>query len=249
MKTLVHKGFTIIEVMLFLAISGVLAATLLGGWTVMINTQRYKDSVDTVYGYFQDQYNLVYNVENERTSSLSCDNDSQVSESVGGSTEHRGQSNCVLMGRFIRVADGSTITSYAVVGNEPIVAPIGSDSQIIKEYKPKVVTQSIGLSEAKQSVPWGAVMRGKAGNSDPLNLDILLLRSPSSGLVHRYIVNSSTDTPSIDMANINDTSEKDDITFCFDPGAIVQGAGQAVVIRAYASSRNSIETLGSDNGC
>lgn len=249
MKTLDHRGFTIVEVMLFLAISGVLIATLLGGWTVMINTQRYKDSVDTVYGYFQDQYNLVYNVENERTSSLSCDSNSQVSESGGGASDHRGQSDCLLMGRFIKITNGETINSYAVVGREPATRPAGPEVEVMKAYNPKVVTQSIGLSEAKQIVPWGAVMRGKAGNNDPLNLDILLLRSPSSGVVHRYIANSEPGTPSINVDKINDEFEKSDVTFCFDPGAAVQGAGQAVVIRAYASSRNSIETLGSDNKC
>lgn len=242
-----HRGFTIIEVMLFLAISGVMAALLLGGWTLMINTQRYKDSIDTVYGYIQDQYNLVYNVENERSSTLTCTGGNQI---VNGAGESRGQSDCVLMGRFIKLTNGTTFRSYAVVGREPAAPATGSDTDIIKSYNPAVVSQSIGLSEVEQIVPWRAVIKGKAGNADPLNMSIMLLRSPESGIVHRYIVNSSNQVdPIIDLGEIKRDNEDDDVMFCFDPGVMVQGSRQSVVIRKYASSRNSVETLGSDNGC
>jgi len=242
-----HRGFTIIEVMLFLAISGVMAALLLGGWTLMINTQRYKDSTDTVYGYIQDQYNLVYNVENERSSSLTCTSGGQI---VNGTGDSRGQSDCVLMGRFIKLTNGTTFRSYAVVGREPSAGAAGSDTDIIKSYNPAVVGQSIGLSEVEQVVPWGAVIEGQAGNTDPLNLNIMLLRSPESGIVHRYITNGSSQVdPIIDLSEIKSDNENDDVMLCFDPGVMVQGGKQAVVIRKYASSRNSVETLGSDNGC
>lgn len=248
MNTSAHKGFTIIEVMLFLAVSGLLVAMLLGGWTLMINTQRYKDSLDTVYGYLQDQYNLVYNVENERPQSLTCTSDGQIMNNGGASIDSRGQSDCILMGRFIAIKDGTTLHSYAVVGRAPAAPAGGSDTEQIKAYNPKVVDQSIGLSEAEQIVPWGAVLN-RMSNKDALNSTILLLRSPASGIVHRYII----DGPRVDAAIKDDdiavVNEEQDSVFCFDPGALVRGGKQAVVIRKYASSRNSVETLGSDNGC
>lgn len=245
MNTLAHRGFTIIEVMLFLAVSGVMAALLLGGWAVMINTQRYRDSVDTVYGYLQDQYNLVYNVENERTNELTCNSDAEVTTRSGGAVDSRGQSDCILMGRFIKLTStnsGSVFRSYAVVGREPTTAAEGGDTAEIKSYRPRVVTQSIGLSEVEQNVPWGAVVRGKAGSATPLNLSIILLRSPASGIVHRYIV--ATDgqiEPVLNEGYIDVANEREDVTLCFDPGAIIQGGWQAVMIRQYASTRNSVE--------
>lgn len=248
MKRPLDKGFTIIEVMLFLAVSGLMAVLLLGGWTLMINTQRYKDTVDTVYGYMQDQYNLVYNVENERGQELMCTSGG-VSE--GASDDFRGQSDCVLMGRFIKLVDGKTFQSYAVVGQEPDGDIEGDDNDAIREYNPTVVTQSIGLSEAEQPVPWDGTIVGMSGSDNARSLNILLLRSPVSGIVHRYIVNSNGPMDlTIDGSDISDNNENQDVTLCFEPGVIVQGGRQAVVIREYASSRNSVETLaGSDNGC
>lgn len=246
MKTSAHRGFTIIEVMLFLAISGVMVAALLGGWTLMINTQRYKDSVDTVYGYLQDQYNLVYNVENERSASLSCTN-AQITE--GGAGSARGQSNCVLMGRYVKVTDGATLRSYAVVGREPSGGASGTDTEQIRQYRPTVVAQSIGLTEVEQLVPWGAVLE-KPGAQGGWNGQILLLRSPSSGIVHRYIVEGQRMDPVINVSSdVQPVYEAQETTFCFDAGVPVQGGKQAVVIGAYASSRNSVETKGSNNGC
>jgi len=245
MKTPAYRGFTIIEVMLFLAISGVMVAALLGGWTLMINTQRYKDSVDTVYGYIQDQYNLVYNVENERSTSLSCA-DAQITE--GGVGSPRGQSDCVLMGRYVKVTDGAKLRSYAVVGREPTGGVSGTDTEQIRQYRPTVVAQSIGLTEVEQSVPWGAVLQ-KPGIQTGWNGQILLLRSPGSGVVHRYVVEGGRMDPSITPGDINTVHEAQAATFCFDAGVPVQGGKQVVVIGAYASSRNSVETKGSDNGC
>lgn len=247
MKTSLSRGFTIIEMMLFLAVTGVMVAALLGGWTMLVNTQRYKDTIDTVYGYMQDQYNLVYNVENERDSSLTCTSSGDVSQ--GGASQPRGQSDCILMGRLVKLVNGEVFQSYAVIGSQPATAANGDDNAVIKSYRPKTVTQSIGLSESRQTVPWGAEAVGKAGEDTALNVNIILLRSPSSGIVHRYIVASSAMDTVIEDADIVSANENQDFTMCFKPGSLINSDRQAVVIRAYASSRNSVETLGSDNGC
>ncbi len=248
MNTPLSKGFTIIEVMLFMAVSGVMVVALLGGWTLLVNTQRYKDTIDTVYGYVQDQYNLVYNVENERKASLNCTSSGDITED-GASSQARGQSDCVLMGRLVKIINGSVFESYAVIGSEPSVAASGDDNDVIKSYRPKVVTQSIGLTEDHQQVPWGAVAVGKQGDTNALNRNIILLRSPSTGIVHRYVVSASPLDTVIKDSDIAAVNESEDFTMCFNPGAIVSSGTQAVVIRAYASSRNSVETLGDNNGC
>src|SRR5688572_29756839 len=109
-----QRGFTIIEVTLFLAISALLAVLMLGGWTVMINTQRYKDSVQTYQSFLQQQYNLVYNVENSRENNMICANGT-VEESESSGTP-RGQTDCVILGRYIELRDGQNLTVKAIVG-------------------------------------------------------------------------------------------------------------------------------------
>lgn len=140
------RGFTIIEVMLFLAISGMLAATLLGGWGVMINTQRYKDSVRTLQTFLQQQYNLVYNVENGRSTKLLCDAVHGVREADAGAP--RGQTDCTLLGRYIYISGGNvrvagivgTVLDDAVLSAETDVeAILGSKPKIISEDRKSVV--------------------------------------------------------------------------------------------------------------
>ena len=49
------RGFTIIEVMLFLALSGVLLAGILGGLGGNIARQRYNDAVQDIANIMRDQ--------------------------------------------------------------------------------------------------------------------------------------------------------------------------------------------------
>ena len=111
------QGFTIIEVSLFLGLSALLAVLLLGGWTTMINTQRYKDSNKSLQTFLQEQYNGVYNVQNGRDNKFTC-SDSEVKKiSVVG--DEPGQTDCILMGRYIDIQKGQDITVRAIVGQEP----------------------------------------------------------------------------------------------------------------------------------
>ncbi|HEU4715394.1 MAG TPA: prepilin-type N-terminal cleavage/methylation domain-containing protein, partial [Candidatus Saccharimonadales bacterium] len=75
-----QNGFTIIEVMLFLAITGMLAAAILVGSGVAIGQQRYRDSVSSLQSYIQQQYNKVINVTNDRDKSWTCDSNGTVTQ-------------------------------------------------------------------------------------------------------------------------------------------------------------------------
>lgn len=240
MSIRLQQGFTIIEISLFVAISGLLAIVLLGGWSLTINSQRYKDSVDTLQSYIQQQYDLVYNVENGRDNSLDCTTDSKVQD---GSTP-RGQSNCVVLGRYVRLSNGKDFTSSAVVGYEPDRLDASSDNEMLKKYKPRVVTQQINLSENALTIPWQAVAVRQGGDA-ALDLAIVILRSPSSGIVHTYIVPGSDNN----LATVPDAGNETAQFFCVKPDSIVQGGRQAVFIPKYAASANAIETRGEGNGC
>ena len=94
-----QPGFTIIEVMLFLAISGVMAIGLMAGMGAAISSQQYRDSVQSYADYLRGQYSKVVAVENEgpRDSGAVCP--------LTGSVTDRGRSNCVIVGRYARTQD------------------------------------------------------------------------------------------------------------------------------------------------
>ena len=81
---------------------------------------------------------------------------------------------------------------------------------------------------------------------------IVISRTPdNSGTVHTYTypLADASSPAEFDESRILVASENNDVTFCLDAGTTVRSATQAVVIREFSSSRNSIETLGDDNGC
>ena len=53
------KGFTIIETMLVLSVTGLLSVGIMVGWSVNINRQRYDDSVNTFKSDIQQIFSDV----------------------------------------------------------------------------------------------------------------------------------------------------------------------------------------------
>ena len=111
------KGFTIIEVVLFLAISGLLMATLLVGVSQAISRQEYRDAVQSFAGFLRSEYSKMINVENDRP-----DGNNAVCQ--GSVSTYRGQSNCFIVGRYIETVGsddanyGTEYASYAVYAKE-----------------------------------------------------------------------------------------------------------------------------------
>ena len=244
-----QSGFTIIEVTLFLAITGLLAATLLGGWSVMINTQRYKDSVRTLQSYVQDQYNLVYNVENSRATDLDCN---PATGQVTNGTSNRGQTDCVLLGRYIAIEDGERIKVYAIFGVEPTSDArdenATDDVQIRDNYKARIVRQDIGLTGNDRQVPWGVKIVTSATDPTPRNIAIAIVRSPLTGAVQTYWqpLSSAGVFPNID--DFVRPSNQTDLNMCLNPDMPLSGGSMEVRIKAGAASTDAIKVIPDGEG-
>lgn len=247
-----QQGFTIIEVSLFLAISGLLVVFLLGGWTTMINNQRYRDSVDTLQAFLQQQYNLVYNVENGRADDLGCDS-SGIRDDDASATP-RGQTSCVLLGRYIHVSDGNDVTVYPVIGTtEPTMSGwTGTDIDSILAHDPERADGTLGISESNFEIPWSATIV-QPGTSDARSFVILIVRAPSSGTVHTY---TSGNLPTPDTlpgdfgALVTTNNENTRQIFCVDAGNPLSGGTRGVSLAAYATSQSSVRPLvDGEGGC
>jgi prepilin-type N-terminal cleavage/methylation domain-containing protein len=68
-----HSGFTIIEVVLVLAVSGFLLMIVLGSASVGVNTQRYRDSVNTLAAIVQQEFTNTTNPMNTKSVDEMCE--------------------------------------------------------------------------------------------------------------------------------------------------------------------------------
>lgn len=243
-----NGGFTIIEVMLFLGITGLLALTLLGGWTTMINTQRYKDSVKTVQSFLQTQYNLVYNVENAEQVSggLFC-------RVVGGEPEFvttgapRGQSDCVQLGRLIHISGGTDIRAYAIVGAD-LPNSANTDAEEILNRSPIIVENELQITENELTVPWQAEVVNPRDVGGIQNVALAIIRSPLTGSVHTYRI--GTDGVNLpDIESMIAVANEQEVNLCLDPGTVFAGNRIGVVVRERASAQSFVQVIQDEALC
>jgi len=242
------SGFTIIETMLVLAITGVLIASLLFGVGSSITTQRYSDSVTSFRSLLQDQYARVSNVSNGRDSGWTCGASAVPLQS---GTSVPGQSECVLLGRYVSIV-GSDISMATVVGYSTSSALAASDTQTVKN------NYTLGISKnsiEQTTLEWGAQIAWPASGSSakspttPRSIAFFVLRSPESGTTYTFTSDSVTPIASVSSSTLKNMLVETTASFpgqgartiCVDPGAVVPEK-YSVYMTTYANGTNSIET-------
>jgi len=228
-------GFTVIETMLFLAVTGLLASAVLVGSGIAIGQQRYRDSVNSFKSYIQQQYDDAANVTSSRSKTWTCNSLAQITESSAGSGESRGTSDCVIMGRYITVdATGKKLTTSNVVGVRTSGAVSATND--IDEIK----TYALGLSPIDQDateVAWGAQIV-QPGSTTPLPASILVIKSPLSGALLTFSSLLAVPTPA-SLVDASNFSVQRDLCVNADAGTFV-GRRLEVRIAAFASSQGAI---------
>ena len=123
-----RKGFTIIEVMLFLALSGLLLVGVLGGLGDNISRQRYNDAVQDVVNMMRDQYSFVSDTQiAQRTNKKDSNCYGLVGSDIGNddaasyyrgqanntpdSISYRGRTNCVVYGAVVSINENYVETT------------------------------------------------------------------------------------------------------------------------------------------
>lgn len=241
-------GFTIIESVLFLAISGILVVALIAGTGASINIQRYRDAVESFKALVQDQYGALSSVRNDRDNNWTCNSLAQTQEASSG--EFRGQSECVLLGRYVTVEDGN-ITLSTVVGRSTTTVPTTTDD--ITSLRDNYVLNVSSSSEETKTMEWGARIAwplsgdGARPAGTSRSLALLFVRSPDSGQI--YTFNSDTvpsePTPaSLKSMLVSGTAipGQSERTICIDSNGAFFNTDLSVFMTAYANGPSSVET-------
>lgn len=239
MKLSNKVGFTIIETMLFLAITGLLIMGVLIGTGNSINTQRYRDSVTSLQAFLQQQYSEVSNVSNDNAGSAKCYSDNAVP---------RGQSNCVILGRLITTnANSSGLIFEDVIGQIPSGLPTPSDDvSALAQYNITVLPSATNT----YSVEWGGVLVNPGSNNQAAVFSILILRSPLSGIIRTFIDNTAVvnNLPQF-VKRTNPSPLLQSEKVCINSSGLFAGGEMAVLVNAGATGASGVETLGDNSGC
>lgn len=235
-----ERGFTIIELMLFLAISGALFAALMTGVNGNITQQRYRESVVGYKTVLQNQYSEVLNTQNDRDNNWVCGADGTVSQQQNGG-DPRGTTDCVILGRVVTIEDnGTKINSSSVIGVAPAQEAAGGDISTLLSYNPKVAP----FDEESDSLDWGSSLQ--TSNHLASTASILILRSPASGLLR--IFTSPNPLPNDISSIISAGSGSTPLTNCVngDSGLLPH---QSVSIDPRIAGLSGVIVNGSDPTC
>lgn len=245
-----RQGFTIIETMLVLAITGALVMAFVVGVGSSINNQRYRDSVITFQALLQDQYSAIDNVRNDRDASWSCGSSAQPNQG-GVATIAPGQSDCVLLGRYVSIV-GSAITMATVVGYEVANGSENSDIATVRANYVLGISQS---SVERDVLDWGAEIHWAPEGVDSRpgggirSISLLFIRSPETGSTYTFTSDSVRD-----IENMSDEALKEMMivgesvpgqqarTICIEPNGAIVPEKMALYLTAGANGPGSVET-------
>jgi type II secretory pathway pseudopilin PulG len=231
-------GFTIIELMLVLAISGALVVAILVGSSAAINQQRYRDSVSSLKSFIQNQYDKVSNTLNDRAGTEGCTATAAII-TAPGQAQARGTSDCVILGRLVTIAaNGVDLTAVDVVGYPIGITPSGvTDIVELQTYYKLGVSATSTDSDV---VAWGAKVIKPKTPSTPQPLAMLIIRSPQSGSIMTFTAPGGVPSGGVGalVSGLNNTANRD---LCVNPSGFSTIKRMEVQVPAMATNQTDIQ--------
>lgn len=263
------RGFTLIEVAIFLAVTGALFVAVTVGVQNSVYQQRNNDSVQNFMEFLRKAYSEVTNVQNSKSAG-------------GGRTEKAIYGKLITFGEKYDLAgnqinDGSAgnqLFMYTVVGNVLNESGSGTTLKLLDELKAQVVEVTtdgsakslnlMGLAES-YTPKWSAQIEracsDKAECYEPIEGMLLIVRHPSSGSVYTYYTDSlvqinekikdgKKNLESGLSVNLDDWLKFDeyfkggeDVDFCINPSGAEVDFRNDVRVNAGAKNSSGIELV------
>lgn len=263
-------GFTIIESVLFLAVSTALAVAILASSSAVIAQQRYKDSTTRLQSFIQSQYINANYIINSREEDWACSGSGIRQVPVGDSTStNRGTTDCYVLGKVLILKDeGAQIESRTVIAAG---TPTADEEEAVANDFDAFAIYDVSWTEAEQEVydlDWGASLaRSTPGGVGPAIDEqyIFVLKSPYSGSMRTFWYDPSTGSVrdgegapftigSLDSSDRELPTElfagvNPELTYCIQSPELTVFQSTGLIIKSGAASPSGIELQGDGSVC
>lgn len=253
MGTSKQRGFTIIEVTLFLAVSGLLIVGLFMAVGASLNVQRYRDATQSFKSLLQEQYSDLANTQNSRANTWSCNDSTAVTSNASG--VFRGQTNCMLVGKYMSINKGDIKIYTVVASQKTIVNESLSDIAALRStgnYRLNISTTGIKETDLEwgTEIAWPASGNGSRSPRDR-TMSLLFIRSPDSGRTYTFtadelmsVTAGGTSATAFDnlLKNVDAIPGQGGRTICVFSDGLGQAGDMAVTMHSFATSASAIET-------
>ncbi len=232
-----REGFTIIEVMLFLAITGLMMLGIFTAIRGTIDAQRYQDATASVVDYLQGQYNLVDNVQSNRKSTYTC-----AASGILGGASHRGTTNCSIVGRFVVSTDaGKTLTSQPIIATRDIKQlPVDTDPVGMGLV---LASKELMAEDQDHTVAWATSVYVESGGAKDTQFAFAFVKNPYSGLTQTYY-----SSVGVTLASTLGSSPTNPIDVCVDPAGLVRHEPMGARILPLATNASGVQPFTSGSG-
>ena len=243
------KGFTLLEVVLFLALSGVLILIVVSGTSYSIAEKRFNDTVNSFVSYLQDLYASV------------------------NYTRHsnNGQSSQAVYGKLVNMETKNkktTFSSYTILGSANIrnlngndvlemltaLSPEILDDDDIEEYRPVWGGE---IKSTHQDPSTGLYIEDISDGTETISqIMLLLIRHPKNGMTFTYVYYPSAKetiptnpnelyNPDISENSLlekfisQNSSGDQDANFCVDSDDRWAGGGERRLVKIHKKANNA----------
>ncbi len=146
-----EKGFTIVEVMLFLAISAALLGIAVAYTSGSLKTTRFTDASRSLEAFIEEQYTEVQAGTAVRGAGSDIYGRCGAGGSVGAST------GCIVLGRVLSFDDPEEIDVYTVVADSDPTVPASTDMDAFIRHAPRIWEDS-PTPALSYKLDWGMML-------------------------------------------------------------------------------------------
>jgi len=263
-----QAGFTVVEIILFLAVTGALIAALLGGVGIALNNQRYQDAVQSFKTLLQAQFTELDSISNEHDGTWTCDTaTAKTSQSPDGTgAEDRGRSQCYIVGRYVTI-NNADVTISEVIGSDSSTKTTKTNPTDIDVMAGNYHYNLSSVRTETDSLSWGTQISwpvptvsgphdGAQAQGTSRAIAILIMRSPDSGITYLFTADPTanqldhTKVQESDLLGMmkggNVVPGQGDRLICLESNGLSSGGNMGFYIEAYATNASAIQTRSND---